>query len=86
MTKRLQVLFEDGELVEIQETARRRHQTVAAWVRDVLRAAQEAERYPDPAPKLRAVREAASYEYPTGDIDEMLGDIERGYLTAAPDA
>jgi hypothetical protein len=85
MTKRLQVLFEDDELAEIQETARRRRQTVAAWVRDVLRAAQQAERYPDPAPKLRAVREAATYAYPTGAIEEILGDIERGYV-APPDA
>jgi hypothetical protein len=85
MTKRLQVLFEDDELMQIQETARRRRQTVAAWVRDVLRAAQQAERYPDPAPKLRAVREAATYGYPTGDIEEILGDIERGYV-APPDA
>jgi hypothetical protein len=79
MTKRLQVLFEDDELAEIQQLARRRRQTTAAWVRDVLRAASRDATYPDPEPKLRAVREALTYGYPTGDIDELLGDIDRGY-------
>ena len=81
VTKRLQVLFDDDELAEIQELARRRRKTVAAWVRDVLRAAREADSYPDPTPKLRAVREAASHSYPTGDIDEVLADIERGFVS-----
>jgi hypothetical protein len=27
-----------------------------------------------------AVREAARHAYPTGDIEQMLGEIERGYL------
>lgn len=80
MTKRLQVLFDDDELADIQEVARRRRQTVAAWVREVLRAARASDTYPDPAPKLRAVREAASHSYPTGDIEVVLADIERGYV------
>ncbi len=29
--------------------------------------------------KLRAVRAASRHEFPTADIDEMLGEIERGY-------
>jgi len=28
---------------------------------------------------LAAIRTAARHAFPTGDIDEMLGDIERGY-------
>jgi Ribbon-helix-helix protein, copG family len=78
MTKRLQVLLDDEELLEIQELARRRHQTTAAWVREALRTARETA-YPDPGRKLRAVREAAAHAYPAADIDEMLRDIERGY-------
>ena len=79
MTKRLQVLFDDDELVEIQRAARRERKTTATWVREVLRAARAAASYPDAEPKLRAVREAASYAYPTADIGELLADIERGY-------
>jgi hypothetical protein len=35
--------------------------------------------------KVRAVREAAGHGFPTADIDEMLGEIERGYLAPAPE-
>ena len=79
MTKRLQVLFDDAELAAIQRLAKRRRQTTAAWVRDALRAARSAEEYPEPEPKLRALREALSYDYPTGDIESMNAEIERGY-------
>jgi hypothetical protein len=79
MTKRLQVLFDDDELADIQRTAKRERKTTAAWVRDVLRAARAGEPYPDPVPKLRAVREAFTYAYPTGEIGDLLVDIERGY-------
>jgi hypothetical protein len=79
MTKRLQVLFEDGELAAIQRLARRRRQTTAAWVRDALRAARAAEDYPEPEPKLRAIREALSYDYPSGDIESINAEIERSY-------
>ena len=79
MTKRLQVLFEDAELAAIQRLAKRRRQTTAAWVRDALRTARAAEDYPDPEPKLRAIREALTYDYPSGAIESMNEEIERGY-------
>jgi hypothetical protein len=78
MTKRLQVLFDDDELAQIQRLAKSQRKTTATWVRDALRAARTQSTYPDAEPKLRAVREAASYAYPTGDIDEILDDIARG--------
>jgi hypothetical protein len=80
MTKRLQVLFDDDELADIQREARRERKTTAAWVRDTLRVARSKTSDSDPEPKLRAIREAMSYSYPTGDITELLADIERGYL------
>ena len=82
MTKRLQVLFEDDELAEIQQLARRRHQTTAAWVRDALRVARDTASYPETGRKLQVIREAASHAYPAGEIDEMLDEIERGYRDA----
>jgi hypothetical protein len=33
----------------------------------------------DPETKLKAIRRAAESSFPTGDIDEMLREIERGY-------
>ena len=37
----------------------------------------------DSQAKLRAVRRSAEYSFPTADIDEMLDEIERGYLAGA---
>lgn len=84
MTRRLQVLFEDDELAEIQALARRRRLTTAAWVREALRAARTAAEYPLPEARLRAVREAAALSYPIADMDRVLAEIERGYLTDPP--
>lgn len=51
---------------------------IVAWVREVLRSARG--RGPaDPAKKLAAIRAAARYSFPTGEIDEVLAQIERGY-------
>jgi hypothetical protein len=79
MTKRLQVLFEDDELREIQRIARRSRVTTAEWVRRSLRAAREAESASDVGQKLSAVRAAAAHAFPTADIDVLLDEIERGY-------
>ncbi len=79
MTKRLQVLFDDDELAQIQRLAKSQRKTTATWVRDALRAARTQLTYPDAEPKLRAVREAASYAYPTGEMGELLADIDRGF-------
>lgn len=84
MTKRLQVLLDDEELAEIRQLARRRHQTTAAWVREALRVARDTTSYPETGRKLRAVREAATLAYPTGEIEEMLDEVERGYGEGGP--
>lgn len=78
MSKRLQVLLDENELAEIQELARRRHQTTAAWVRDALRAAKDTATRPDTLRKLRTIRDAAAHDHPTADIDQMLAEIDRG--------
>jgi hypothetical protein len=79
MTKRLQVLFSEEELREIQKLAKRRRMTTAEWVRQSLRSAREAESGLDTGAKLAAVRNAAAYSFPTGDIGQIVGEIERGY-------
>lgn len=79
MTKRLQVLFEDDELEELQRLARQHRMTTAEWVRRSLRAAREAESGADVGQKLAAIRAASAFSFPTADIDVMLGEIERGY-------
>ena len=78
MTKRLQVLLDDDEFRELQESARRRRIPVAELVRQTLRAASSA----DSVAKRRAVETAATYAFPVADIDVLLAEIEVGH---APD-
>ena len=78
MSKRLQVVLDEEELAEIQTVARARHSTVAEWVRQALRAARREQPIYDVATKIQVVREAARHNHPTGDVDEILGDIARG--------
>ena len=82
MTKRLQVLFDDDELRELQRLARRHRMTTAEWVRRSLRAARDAEAGADIGQKLAAIRAGAAFGFPTADIATMLGEIERGYGAA----
>jgi hypothetical protein len=79
MSKRLQVLLHEDELREIQRIARTRRMTVAEWVRQALRSAGDSEPLREASKKLEVVRVAARHSYPTGDIEQMLGEIERGY-------
>ncbi|HUF68274.1 MAG TPA: hypothetical protein VMM79_06430 [Longimicrobiales bacterium] len=79
MSKRLQVLLEEDELLEIKAAAEQNRMTVAEWVRQALRAARRSEPTMDTARKLEAVRAAVAHEYPTADIETMLAEIVRGY-------
>lgn len=82
MTKRLQVLFDDEELRDLQRIARRHRMTTAEWVRRSLRDARDADAGADTAQKLATIRRAAGFTFPSGDIDAVLGEIERGYLAS----
>jgi hypothetical protein len=79
MSKRLQVLLPEPEMSDIRRLARREHLTVGEWVRRALREARASRPAIDPETKLKAVRRAAGYSFPTADIERMLGEIERGY-------
>lgn len=80
MSKRLQVVFDEEELAGLQRTAARNHMTTSEWVRQVVRQAQRNEPRGDPKKKLAVIRRAAEHAFPTADIDQMLADVERGYL------
>jgi len=80
MSKRLQVVLPDSEMDEIRRMARREHLTVGEWARRALRLARSSQAGGDPERKLKAIRKAAKLSYPTADIDQMLEEIERGYL------
>jgi hypothetical protein len=79
MTKRLQVILKDPEYREIQRMARSRHMSLAEWVRRALEMARRGEPVSGVGKKLDVIRAAVRHDYPTGDIDSMLAEIERGY-------
>ena len=81
MSKRLQVILQEPEYREIQRAARSRRMSIAEWVRQALQRAQRSEPNENLGKKLEAVRRAAKYQYPTGDIDTMLAEIEKGYAS-----
>ena len=83
MTKRLQVLMDDDDLRTVQRLARRDHVTTAEWVRRRLKESAAAARS-DSATKLAAIHVAYRHAAPAPDIDQMLAEIGRGYLGAAP--
>jgi hypothetical protein len=82
VTKRLQVLLDDTELRTIQRIARREKLTTAEWVRRRLREGAAAGTRPDTASRLAAIHAAYRNEFdaPEPDIDQMLDEIERGYV------
>ena len=80
MSKRLQVILNDEEMRALQDIAKRHHTTVADWVRQALRAARRQEPRIDAERKLKVIRASVRHQFPTGDIEQMLAEIERGYL------
>ena len=79
MSKRLQVILQDPEYREIQKMARSRRMSLAEWVRQALDMARRKEPMGGAAKKLEVIRAAAQHDYPSGDIDTMLAEIEKGY-------
>ena len=77
MSKRLQVLLDEEQYLEIQGIARKQRVSLAEWVRQALRNAivdhqGTADR------KLRAIIDASRERFPTADIDVILGEIQEG--------
>jgi len=79
MSKRLQVILQDPEYREIQKMARSRRMSLAEWVRQALDLARRREPLGNTGKKLEIIRAAAQHDYPSGDIDTMLAEIEKGY-------
>lgn len=77
-TKRLQVLFEEGELESLQQSARNAGVPLSEWVRGALRASQGREATGLIGAKLDAVRRGAKMSIPIGDIGDVLTEIEAG--------
>jgi hypothetical protein len=79
VAKRLQVILQDPEYREIQRLARTRRMSIAEWVRQALDVARRREPLGDVGKKLDVIRAASQHDYPTGDLDRILAEIESGY-------
>jgi hypothetical protein len=84
MSARLQVLLAEEELREIRTLAKRDGVNVGEWVRRALRAARQDRSAKDPAEKLAAMQALLKMNLPTGDIEQMLEETERGYPRDLP--
>ena len=67
-------------MADLEKFARLDRLTVEEWVRRVLREARSRQPVRNSEDKLKAIRRAAQYSFPTADVDQMLKEIERGYL------
>jgi hypothetical protein len=57
--------------------------SIAEWVRQALELARRREPSSDMGKKLDAVRAAARHDFPSGDIELMLAEIESGYSSGS---
>lgn len=80
MSKRLQVLLEPREYKTFQEIARHAGISLGEWVRQALRSAGGRHAGKSADEKIRNIRRASLYNLPTADINQMLSEIEKGYL------
>lgn len=80
MSKRLQVLLEYKEYRTFQQMAREAGLSLGEWVRQALRRMAGSRSRKSPQEKMEAIRRAMRYNGPTCDIEQMLQEIEQGYL------
>ena len=77
MSKRVQVTMDEEDYKLLQRFARGQGTTVAGWARQAIRDALEAKSKTVEA-KLQAVERAYSHRHPSGDIEDILRQIEEG--------
>ena len=78
MSTRLQIVVDAREAESFRRSARRQGQTLSEWARAALREAQRRQDSLTPEQKLEALDRALQHNHPTGDIEELLKEIEIG--------
>lgn len=81
MSKRLQVVLEDEEFEKLRRAAARDGFTVSGWVRQSLRLAHRQSSAGDVEHRLGAIRTAVRHSFPTADVEQLLDEIQQGYLS-----
>lgn len=80
MSKRLQVLLEPREYRGFQQLAKQAGLSLGEWVRQALRRMAGSKPRKTPEEKRAAIQRALQYNCPSGDIEQILAEIESGYL------
>ena len=83
MSRRLQVIVDDKEYQYFKRLAQAAHTSLGEWVRQMLRQGSERTSSKSAQEKLRGLDQVIHNEFPTGDIDQVLREIERGYADGA---
>ncbi len=78
MSKRLQVVLPDDEYRDLARAARKRGASVSELVRQSLRRALAERPEPGADERIAAVLRFARFAGPTGDIEQILAEIEKG--------
>ena len=73
----LQVSLSEEEYGDLKAIASRRGQSVDQWARDALLKARTEQSHTVES-KLQAITEAANHSFPSGNIEDMLAEIEVG--------
>lgn len=80
MSKRLQVLLNLSEFRIYQRLARTQGVSLGEWVRHALRQTSAKFSTTDADEKIRKIRKLSQNNFPSGNIDQILDEIEKGYL------
>ncbi len=70
--------MDESELARYRRRAAREGMSLSEWVRQALRRSARQQPTVDPKARLAALDQALQCDHPTGDMDELLDDIERG--------
>ena len=65
---------------EIKTLAEQEKMTVSAWVRRAIMHEKKDRPGINAKTKLEVIRKSSEYTFPTGNIEDMIADIERSYL------
>jgi len=84
MSKRLQVLLDEAEFLHFKKLAAQERIPLGEWVRRLLRKAADSKATGSVESKLKAIHKASTYSFPTGSIEQINEEIERGYSSDLP--
>ena len=74
----MQVLLPEKDYRALAVVSRKESKTIAEWVRDSIRRRLKVVEPPSPEKKLSKILKYARYSGPTGDIEQILSEIEKG--------